>query len=68
MKKKSSGEFFAMKIIKKKDFVINRITIENAMVEREVLMKSRHPFIVKLKYSFQDQVSIYFVMDYVAGG
>lgn len=68
VKKKSNGQFFAMKIVKKKDFVMNRITIENAMVEREILMKSHHPFVVNLKYSFQDSSSIYFVMDYVAGG
>lgn len=68
VKKKTSGQFYAMKIVKKKDFAMNRITIENAMVEREVLMKSHHPFVVKLKYSFQDSSSIYFVMDYVAGG
>jgi serine/threonine protein kinase len=44
------------------------MSIENAMSEREVLMKSHHPFVVKLKYSFQDSSCIYFVMDYVAGG
>ena len=68
VKKKTTGSFYAMKIVKKKDFALNRITIENAMSEREVLMKSHHPFVVKLKYSFQDSTSIYFVMDYVAGG
>lgn len=44
------------------------MSIENAMSERDVLMKSHHPFVVKLKYSFQDSSCIYFVMDYVAGG
>ena len=57
-----------MKMVKKKDFALNKISLENALVEREVLMKSRHPFVVSLKYSFQDSAQIYFVMDYVAGG
>jgi len=68
VKKKTTGNFYAMKIVKKKDFALNKISLENALVEREVLMKSRHPFVVSLKYSFQDSTQIYFVMDYVAGG
>ena len=56
-----------MKILKKKDFNVNS-TVENAMTEREILMKSESPFIVKLRYSFQDDTCLYYCIDYVPGG
>jgi len=36
--------------------------------ERKILMKIDHPFIIKLKYTFQQKGCYYFVMSYVAGG
>ena len=68
VKKKNTGNLYAMKIVSKAMFESNNSSLENAMVEREVLMKSRHPFVVSLKYSFQNKFAVYYVMDYVAGG
>ena len=67
VKKKNTGSYYAMKILKKKDFNVTN-SVENAVTEKEVLMKSHHPFVVKLRYSFQDKTSLYFVMDYIPGG
>lgn len=39
------------------------------MAERNVLLKSlKHPFLVRLHYSFQTSEKLYFVLDYVNGG
>lgn len=39
------------------------------MAERNVLLKSlKHPFLVRLHYSFQTAEKLYFVLDYVNGG
>ena len=38
------------------------------MTEREVLLRSNNPFIVKLRYSFQDEMCLYYCIDYVPGG
>jgi len=38
------------------------------LVEKDILHKSDHPFIVKLRYSFQDHTTLYFVMEYCPGG
>lgn len=39
------------------------------MAERNVLLKSlKHPFLVRLHYSFQTPEKLYFVLDYVNGG
>lgn len=49
VKKISNRHFYAMKILKKKDFNVKN-TVENALTEKEVLMKSKHPFVVRLRY------------------
>ena len=36
--------------------------------ERDVLQVLNHPFIVRMVGSFQDTMSVYFVMEYVCGG
>uniref|UniRef100_A0A8C6PWW4 Serum/glucocorticoid regulated kinase 2a n=1 Tax=Nothobranchius furzeri TaxID=105023 RepID=A0A8C6PWW4_NOTFU len=42
---------------------------KNIMAERNVLLKSlKHPFLVRLHYSFQTAEKLYFVLDYVNGG
>lgn len=65
--KNDNKRLYAMKILKKKDFNVNS-TVENALTEREILMKSENPFIVKLRYSFQDDTCLYYCIDYVPGG
>ena len=39
-----------------------------AHVEKNVMRDASSPFVVKLRYSFQDPIALYFVMDYVKGG
>ena len=68
VKKISNGKHYAMKILKKKDFYKNEKSEESVKTEKTVLMKSRHPFIVQLHYSFQDKTSLYYVLDYIEGG
>jgi serine/threonine protein kinase len=36
--------------------------------EKDILMQARHPFVVRLKYSFQNESRIYMVMDFCQGG
>ena len=37
-------------------------------MEKEILMKVKHPFLVSLDYIFQSDTKIYFVMTFVKGG
>ena len=37
-------------------------------LEREILSKINHPFIIHLQFSFQDEENFYLVTDYIAGG
>ena len=65
--KKDNKKFYALKILKKKDFNVLS-TKENAITEKNILKDSYHPFIVRLRYSFQDHDALYYCMDYVPGG
>ena len=38
------------------------------MVERNILVRLNHPFVVKLYNSFQDKKKLYFVLEFCAGG
>jgi serine/threonine protein kinase len=67
VKKKDTGKIYAMKILKKAELV-KRNQIEHTKSEREILGSLRHPFMVKLHYSFQTENKLYMVMDYVNGG
>jgi protein-serine/threonine kinase len=64
---KGTDQLFAMKVLKQKD-MIHRNKVKRVLTEREILVTTKHPFIVSLQYSFQSTSRLYFVMDYCAGG
>ena len=55
-------------MLPKKKFVKANISKKRILTERKVLLESKHPRIVKMYYSFQDDVYFYFVMEYLEGG
>uniref|UniRef100_A0A6B2L3Q9 non-specific serine/threonine protein kinase n=1 Tax=Arcella intermedia TaxID=1963864 RepID=A0A6B2L3Q9_9EUKA len=67
VKMKSTGEIYAMKILKK-EFVIATKQVDHTHAERNVLVRVEHPFLPKLYYAFQDSTNLYFVMDFINGG
>ena len=52
MKKKDSGNIYAMKALKKKELIQKRQLIY-AVTEANVLKKAQYEFIVRLHYAFQ---------------
>lgn len=67
VKKKSTGEVFAMKALKK-EFLVKTRNVEYTKTERDILTKIRYPFIVSLHYAFQSQQRVYLVMNFLNGG
>lgn len=67
VKKRSSGDYFAMKII---DKIAAIEKAQECMIRREVrIMRSIDcDYIVKLYYSFQNNKYLFFVMEYLSGG
>jgi serine/threonine kinase 38 len=62
-----SGDVVAVKRMKKAE-MINKNQVNHIKAEREVLVKAKNPWIVDLKYSFQDDKYLYLVMDFLSGG
>lgn len=66
-KVKNTGEVVAMKKMKKSEMVYKN-QVAHVKAEREVLVKAKNPWTVELKYSFQDELYLYLVMDFLPGG
>ncbi|OMJ77263.1 hypothetical protein SteCoe_23172 [Stentor coeruleus] len=66
-KMKNSEELYAMKILKKEKIFAQNL-IRYVMTERNVLSYINHPFIVRLRYAFQDVDKVFLILDYCPGG
>ena len=51
----------------KKELIKSK-SVKNVFRERIILEQIEHPYIVGLKFAFQDDEYAFFVMDYVQGG
>eukprot|EP01123_Difflugia_compressa_P005860 TRINITY_DN17982_c0_g1_i1.p1 TRINITY_DN17982_c0_g1~~TRINITY_DN17982_c0_g1_i1.p1 ORF type:complete len:469 (-),score=115.97 TRINITY_DN17982_c0_g1_i1:67-1473(-) len=67
VKKKDTGQIYAMKILKKQ-YIVASNQVDHTTAERNVLVRVEHPFLPKLYYAFQDETKLYFVMDFINGG
>jgi serine/threonine-protein kinase LATS1/2 len=56
-----------MKTLVKKEVILKHQTT-HVKAERDILAEANSDWIVKLFYSFQDDHSLYFIMEYVPGG
>ncbi|KAJ1331324.1 serine/threonine-protein kinase RIM15 [Microdochium nivale] len=67
-KKKSTGEYFAIKVLKKADMVAkNQVT--NVKAERAIMMwQGESDFVAKLYWTFSSKDYLYLVMEYLSGG
>jgi serine/threonine protein kinase len=61
------GQECAVKILDKQQ-IIGTSSSTRVVAEREILTMLDHPFVIQLHFAFQDDIRVYFVMDYAAGG
>ncbi|RXM98306.1 Serine/threonine-protein kinase Sgk3 [Acipenser ruthenus] len=67
-KHKLDNTYYAIKVLQKR-VILNRREQKHIMAERNVLLKNiKHPFLVRLHYSFQTTDKLYFVLDFINGG
>ncbi|CAG8541732.1 10144_t:CDS:2, partial [Scutellospora calospora] len=64
---RSSRREYAVKILEKKH-IIKEKKVKYVNIEKNTLNKMNHPGIVRLYYTFQDQNSLYFVLDHAKNG
>ncbi|KAF2480481.1 hypothetical protein BDY17DRAFT_284340 [Neohortaea acidophila] len=67
-KKKSLGDYYAIKVLKKADMVAkNQVT--NVKAERQIMMwQGESDFVAKLYWTFSSKDYLYLVMEYLNGG
>ncbi|KAJ2785142.1 hypothetical protein H4R18_000730 [Coemansia javaensis] len=64
---RATGRRYALKYIGKAACISNR-SHTNALRERDMLEEIEHPYVVNLRFSFQDEYTMFMVMDLMGGG
>lgn len=64
---KHNGRYYAIKVLKKAE-VVRLKQVEHTNSEKYILESAANPFMVNLWGTFQDDINLYMVMDYVPGG
>lgn len=67
VQKKDTGELFALKTIQKSKLAANGKS-QSVLIEKNIMMKAAHPFIVNLCFSFQTASKFYMGLEYASGG
>lgn len=67
VRKKDTSRIYALKTIRKAH-IVSRSEVTHTLAERTVLAQVNNPFIVPLKFSFQNSEKLYFVLAFVNGG
>jgi serum/glucocorticoid-regulated kinase 2 len=67
VRKKDNGELYAIKSMKKK-YIEKKNQVKRVMMERDILTKIEHPFLIKINSAFQDEKKIFLVLEYCPGG
>ena len=65
--KKDNGITYAVKMINK-TYILKGHTVKRILREREITEKVNNSFVIKLRFSFQDEELLYLVFDYYFNG
>ena len=60
-------KLYAIKVIRK-DILIEYNQIKNTKLEKEIMFKCQHQFLVGMEYLFVSELRLFFVMPFVRGG
>ena len=64
---KWSNELFAMKVLTKQ-FLKQKHQEEHTKTERDLMVSINCPFILNIRYAFQDQTQLYIISEFMQGG
>jgi serine/threonine protein kinase len=60
-------KYYTLKVYSKSALVASR-RVYNVRNEKEILLEVRHPFVVKLLRTFNDEANVYLLLEYLPGG
>jgi serine/threonine protein kinase len=64
---RGSGRVYAMKVYSKR-FLADASQLSYTVVERHVMVRTEHAYVVRLRYAFQTRSRLFLISDYCAGG
>ena len=67
VKLKANNKYYAMKILIKKQVKLRHQEV-HTKAERDLMVKINCPFIVNIKFAFQDSVKLYIITEFMQGG
>jgi len=67
VRNKHSNQLYAMKRIRK-DILIEKGQVQNTKNEKDILLNIEHPFLLGMDFVFENELRLYFFLDYVKGG
>lgn len=67
VQKTDTGHIYAMKILRKSE-MLEKEQIAHVRAERDILSEADCDWVVKMYYSFQDNINLYLVMEFLPGG
>ena len=67
VRKKNNNNLYAMKILIK-SYLKQKKQEEHTRTERDLMVKINSPFIMNIKYAFQDEIQLYLITDFMQGG
>lgn len=62
-----TNNYYAMKVVNKQG-LLEHNRYQDVFVERNVLSRINHPYLLKLYWTFQSERKLFFVMEYMPGG
>lgn len=66
-RRKGTEDYYALKVIDKKK-VLDHKRQRDAFIERDVMARLPHPYVLRLHATFQSEHKLFFVVDYMPGG
>ena len=67
VRKKDNKKLYAMKMLSK-SYVKTYHQEEHTKAERDLMVSLNSPFIINIKYAFQDETNLYIITDFMQGG
>ena len=67
VKLKANNKYYAMKILQKKQVKMRHQEVHTKS-ERDLMVRINCPFIVNIKFAFQDSVKLYIISEFMQGG